>query len=168
MPDVSAAYELAVYADKALRAGDLPKARQLMAKAADLDGGYAIRAAHMGEEDDRRLSVSRTMVRLVVRPLVEAGCTIQPDGKWQATSFLVRDSLPRHMSIFLGRVKFGKALGVDAARWTHPEHVERFDFSSVGLPRGAISYTTQAELEKVCAHWRDLLLDVVLPWGEGR
>ena len=47
MPDVSAAYELAVYADKALRAGDLPKARQLMAKAADLDGGYAIRAAHM-------------------------------------------------------------------------------------------------------------------------
>ena len=52
-----------------------------MAEAAQLDRGYAVRAAHVGEEDGRRLSVGRTVARLVVKPLVAAGCAIEPPGK---------------------------------------------------------------------------------------
>jgi hypothetical protein len=107
------------------------------------------------------------MVRVVVKPLVEAGCVIEPAGKWSATSYLVRDSPPWHLSIFMGPVKFGKALGVNAARWTDPGQVERFNFADVGLPFGQINYTTQTELDEACLRWRDVLLTSVLPWGGG-
>jgi hypothetical protein len=167
MSATATAYELAAHADNALRAGNLDKARKLMAKAAELNGGYAIRAAHLGEEDWRRMSVGRTLVRVIVKPLVAAGCTIEPLGKWSSTSYLVRHSPPWHMSLFMGPVKFGKALGVNAARWTDPKELEYFQFADVGLPFGQINYTTQTELEEACLQWRDVLLISVLPWGEG-
>jgi hypothetical protein len=167
MSERKTAYEFAAYADNALRSGNLAEARRLMAKAAALDGGYAVRAKHLGQQDDRRVTVSRTLARLVVAPLVAAGCIIEPSGKWSSGSYLVRHSPPWHLTILIGPVKFGGALGVNAGRWTDPKQVEYFQFADTGLPQGRIGYSTQTELEEACARWRDVLLMSVLPWGEG-
>jgi len=166
--DVVRAYELACYADNALRAGRVAEARKLMAEAAALDGGYAVRAAHLGEKDERRKTVGRTLARLVVKPLVAAGCRIEPRGSWSPTSYLVRDCPPWILHVYVGTVKFGGAISVNASRWTDPKDVQYFAFADVGLPRGQICYSTQAELEEACERWRDLLLASVLPWGAGQ
>jgi hypothetical protein len=138
-----------------------------MSMAADLDGGYAIRAAHIGETDDRRIAVTRTVARMIVGPLVEAGCRIRPPGKWAEGSLLEREHPPWTLTILLGRDKFGGGLGVNAARWMDPQHVEYYPFGTVKLPRGQIRYSTQRELEKASEQWREILLSVVLPWGTG-
>jgi hypothetical protein len=165
--DLSTAYELGVYADNALRIGDIAKARQLMSAAADLDAGYAIRAAHIGEEDTRRITVTSTVARVIIRPLVAAGCRIRPPGKWAEGSSLERTDQPWTVTMLLSRDKFGGALGVNAARWTNPQHVEYYAFGAVKLPQAQIRYSTQRELEKACEQWREILLSVVLPWGAG-
>jgi hypothetical protein len=167
MSEPQTAYDFAAYADNALRSGNLAEARRLMAKAVALDGGYAVRAKHLGQQDDRRVSVSRTVARLVIAPLVAEGCTIEPPGKWSSGSYLARHSPPWHLTIMIGAVKFGGALGVNAGRWTDPKQVEYFPFADAGLPRGRISYATQTELEEACTRWRDVLLTSVLPWGAG-
>jgi hypothetical protein len=164
---LSTAYELAAYADNALRIGDIAKARQLMSAAADLDGGYAIRAAHIGEDDNRRIAVTRTVARMIIGPLVAAGCRIRPPGNWAEGSHLERTEPPWTLSILLGRDKFGGGLGVNAGRWTDPQNVEYYSFGNVKLPRAQIRYSTQRELEKACEQWREILLSFVLPWGAG-
>jgi len=47
------AYELSIESDRALKAGDVSRAQELMLEAARLEGRFGIRAAFVGQSDER-------------------------------------------------------------------------------------------------------------------
>jgi hypothetical protein len=161
------AYELSRFAELAAKDGDIDRAKELMAEAAALDGGYGVRASLIGTPSKPAARVSRTIAKRVIGPLLEAGCFVQPEGKWSQASILSRVVGPRHLDLHVATAMRGAALHVTAARWTRPGEVEYFPFAEVGLPGARISYASQAELEAACAMWVDVLLARVLPWGTG-
>lgn len=161
------AYELAAYAGNALKTGDVTEARRLMTEAARLDGAYQIRAAHIGEQDQRKITPARSLAKLVIAPLLALGCEVRPSGKWASGSYLVRERHPWALTILLGVRKFGHGIGVNAGRSLGGGPAEWFPFGSIGLPSAQIVYSSQQELERACGLWRELLSRHVLPWGAG-
>lgn len=158
------AYETSVEADKLLAAGRVEDGRRVMAEAAALSAEYSVRAELFGVSDKRRISVTNTVRRKLVPFLTDAGFALQFGTEWSEGSVFVRRVGDVEQSIILGRTKFGKRLGVNAARWRDPQKVEHFSWAVAGLRSNALAYSTQRELEAVCGRWRELMTEHLWPW----
>jgi hypothetical protein len=160
----SEAYERSIQADTLLAQGRLDEARRAMAEAAALDGTYWVRAELIGRPDDRRIRVSSTVRRTLVPFLAAAGFATDEGGPWAEGRQLARSRAGARHVILLGRGKFGHRLGVGAARWRDAAQVEHYDWRAVGSRTGDLAYSTQLELEAVCARWQELIARHLLPW----
>ena len=162
----SRAYELSVYADKAVAGGDIARARDLMAQAAELDGTYAVRAALVGSVDQRKVRLAPTIRRLLLPGIFAAGFSTHPEGPWKEGVYLERQRGDFTHSLLIGRSKFGGRLGVDAVRRTGPADVQRFDWHRLNMRSGDLAFRTQEEVEAVCIRWREIIELEVVPWLE--
>src|SRR5262245_7623642 len=148
------AYELSVGSDHALKAGNLPRAQELMLEAARLDGRYGIRAAFVGKPDARVVRVSPTLRKIVIAPLVELGFRCRHGTSWKQGTFLERRVGNVMQSLLPGTEKFGGAIGILACREVGGA-VACFDWRQSTVRSGKLDYRTQAEIEAVCVRWTE-------------
>ena len=90
-----------------------------------------------------------------------------PDSgeRWKEGDSLIRTgSQGRPQALLLGRDTFRLAFGINVARQLPDGSWEYMDLSRVGLPRAALSYSTQAELEAVLARIATAMRDGILRW----
>jgi len=158
------AYVKSVESDNLLAMGRIDEARLKMAEAADLDKAYAVRAVLFGREDVRKIQVSAAVRRILIPFLAKAGFEVTGGGGWSEGKFLNRKINNVDHAILIGRDKFGKRLGVLAARTRDLGKAEYFDWRTVGIRSDSLAYKTQEELEAVCAWWCELLAQHVFPW----
>lgn len=149
------AYELSIESDRAVKAGDVSRARQLMLEAARLDGRYGIRAAFVGRSDERSVRVSS--------PLLEVGFRCTEGTSWKQGTFLERRVGNAMQSLLPGTEKFGGAIGMLACREVGGS-VAYFDWRKSTLRSGRLNYRTQTELEAACMRWNEVLRGEVVPW----
>jgi hypothetical protein len=164
--DVGArAYEFSIESERALKAGDVSTAKQLMLEAARLDGRYGIRAAFVDKSDERAVRVSPTLRKLVIAPLLQGGFRCREGTSWKQGTFLERQVGNILQSLLPGTEKFGGAIGMLACREVGG-CVAYFDWRQSALRSGRLDYRTQAELEAVCVRWNEVLCEEVVPWLE--
>ena len=160
------AYVLSVEADALIAAGRFDEARRLMQQAAVIDGAYSIRAEHVGQFDKRTVRVSTAVRSLLIPWLSSKGFNVDDGDPWSEGKFLRRVARSSSQSLVIGRVKFGHALSVLAARIVLNDPADYYDFRKLNLRSGSLAYKTQTELEAVCVRWREILEQHVLPWLE--
>jgi len=139
-----------------------------MAEAAGLDGAYAVRAELIGREDARKIQVSATVRKVLIRFLTEAGFAVDGDGGWSEGKFLKRRKNNAGQTVLIGRDKFGCRLGVTAARIPDSGKCEYFNLRTIGIRSDSLACKTQLELEAMCARWCELVERHVFPWWDER
>lgn len=162
--DKLVAYELSVAAEKLLAAGDMDAAQLKMGQAAALDKTYLIRAKLLVEVDSRKVQVNTTVKRILIPLFSEAGFGTQSGKRWTMGDGLNREQNGWYHSIHVGKGKFGKRLGILAAKWQNPAEVAYFNWCELGIRTDSLAYKTQQELEMVCQYWCQLCRDSLFPW----
>jgi hypothetical protein len=158
------AYELSVEADRLLAAGRVEEGRRVIERAAAVSKEYEIRARFFGVQDTRKIQVSKTIRKIVVPFLMDAGFTLQFGQKWSEGGMFQRLVPDWEHSVSIGRTKFGHGCGVLAACWRDPRKVEYFNWRPVGMLSGTLAYKTQGELEAACQRWCELMSAHLFPW----
>lgn len=70
----------------------------------------------------------------------------------------------RQQGLLMGRSKFGHLFGINVSRQLPDGSWEYLDLSKVGLPREALSYETQPQVEAVMERIAGVMRNRILSW----